>query len=105
MKQVELARKLGISKSYLSMILSGQRIPNPDLIERISSLLPVNFKASFLPHNPKVVGSNPTPATSGNYRLALQESAFLFLLTWLRWYNTLDYQEAGSDPKTASSRF
>ena len=64
MKQVELARKLGISKSYLSMILSGQRIPNPDLIERISSLLPVNFKASFLPHNPKVVGSNPTPATT-----------------------------------------
>jgi transcriptional regulator with XRE-family HTH domain len=26
MKQVELARLLGISKSYLSMILSGQRI-------------------------------------------------------------------------------
>ena len=27
MKQIELAQQLGISKSYLSMILSGQRTP------------------------------------------------------------------------------
>ncbi len=38
MKQVELAQQLGISKSYLSMILSGQRIPNPELARKISSL-------------------------------------------------------------------
>ncbi len=35
MKQVELARRLGISKSYLSMILSGQRKPNPALAKRL----------------------------------------------------------------------
>ena len=38
MKQVELAQRLGISKSYLSMILSGQRTPNPELARRLSSL-------------------------------------------------------------------
>ena len=37
MKQVELAQQLGISKSYLSMILSGKRIPNPELARKLSS--------------------------------------------------------------------
>ena len=45
MKQCETARRLGISRSYLSMILSGQRKPNLQLAERLSSLLPVNSKA------------------------------------------------------------
>ncbi|MBU2535424.1 MAG: helix-turn-helix domain-containing protein [Chloroflexi bacterium] len=43
--QRELANQLGISKSYLSMILSGQRIPNPELAGRLSSLGVVNFEA------------------------------------------------------------
>ena len=37
MKQIELAQKLGISKSYLSMILSGKITPNPELARAISS--------------------------------------------------------------------
>ena len=37
MKQVELAQQLGISKSYLSMILSGKRTPNQELARKISS--------------------------------------------------------------------
>jgi len=45
MKQVELARRMGISKSYLSMILNGQRNCPPELAEKISSQLPVNSKA------------------------------------------------------------
>ena len=45
MKQVELAQRLGISKSYLSMILSGQRIPNEELAQRLSSLKVHNFEA------------------------------------------------------------
>ena len=45
MKQNELAKKLGISRSYLSMILSGQRQASPGLAERICSQLPVNSKA------------------------------------------------------------
>jgi transcriptional regulator with XRE-family HTH domain len=47
MKQYEMARELGISKSYLSMILSGQRKLNPELTQKLSSLLPVNFEAGF----------------------------------------------------------
>jgi transcriptional regulator with XRE-family HTH domain len=38
MKKVEIARELGISKSYLSMILSGKRIPKPELAKKLSSL-------------------------------------------------------------------
>ena len=37
MKQSELAKELRISKSYLSMILSGKRTPNKELARKISS--------------------------------------------------------------------
>jgi len=47
LKQKELAERIGVSKSYLSMILSGQRIPNPELAERLSSLEVHNFEAGF----------------------------------------------------------
>ena len=47
MKQVELAQRLGISKSYLSMILSGQRKGSPELMRRLSSLKVHNFEASL----------------------------------------------------------
>jgi len=47
MKQVKLAQRLGISKSYLSMILSGKRIPNPELARKISSLEVHNFEAGL----------------------------------------------------------
>ncbi|MFC2020727.1 helix-turn-helix domain-containing protein [Chloroflexota bacterium] len=33
MKQVELAQKLGISKSYLGMILKGQRKGSPEITD------------------------------------------------------------------------
>jgi len=39
-KQKQMAEQLGISKSYLSMILSGQRTPNPELANSLSSLVP-----------------------------------------------------------------
>ena len=45
LKQNQLAKELGISKSYLSMIMSGQRKGSPELVERISSLKSVNFEA------------------------------------------------------------
>ena len=45
MKQVEIAQQLGISKSYLSMILSGQRTPNQELARKLSSLGVHNFEA------------------------------------------------------------
>ena len=63
MKQIELAKELGISKSYLSMILSGQRNPSNELRNKLCSLGMFTNKANLVAHNPKVVGSNPTPAT------------------------------------------
>ena len=45
MKQCEIAKKPGIPKSYLSMILSGQRKTNPDMATKISSLIFVDSKA------------------------------------------------------------
>ena len=53
MKQVEIAKQLGISKSYLSMILSGQRQCPPELASQLqivhkSSQKGVNFKADLL---------------------------------------------------------
>ena len=47
MKQIELAKQLGISKSYLSMILSGQRKASPELAMKISSLFFVNSEAKL----------------------------------------------------------
>jgi len=63
MKQVELAHRLGISKSYLSMILRGQRRASPELAEKISSQLPVNFEARKLFYTQEVRGSSPLPPT------------------------------------------
>jgi len=45
MKQKELAKQMGISKSYLSMILSGQRRCPPELASKLSSQKVVNFEA------------------------------------------------------------
>jgi transcriptional regulator with XRE-family HTH domain len=45
MKQCEIAKQLGISKSYLSMILSRQRKANPEMAMKISSLFFVNSEA------------------------------------------------------------
>ena len=47
MKQIELAQRLGISKSYLSMILSGQRRCPPELTYKLSSQGIVNFEAEL----------------------------------------------------------
>jgi len=54
MKQREIAQELGISKSYLSMILSGQRKASPTLARKLKGYSdelvhkkPVNFEAKF----------------------------------------------------------
>ena len=51
LSQTQVAKQLGISKSYLSMILSGQRQCPPELASRLrdvhrSSQKGVDFKAS-----------------------------------------------------------
>jgi len=63
MKQVELAKELGISKSYLSMILSNQRKPSPQLIKKLQSIPEVhkvvNNSLWEVPSKQRVVGSSP----------------------------------------------
>ena len=63
MKQVEIAKKLGISKSYLSMILHGKRKPTKELSRVLSSQYSVNFEAMRQYHTLKVGGSKPPPPT------------------------------------------
>jgi len=69
MKQTEIAQRLGISKSYLSMILSGQRKATPELAESIRSQLPVNFKAKLC------LISSDAPCYSQDYRLPFKHDA------------------------------
>ena len=56
MKQIEIAQELGISKSYLSMILSGQRKAPAKVREKLSSLGIVNFR-----HESSLRGRCPRP--------------------------------------------
>ena len=75
MKQVELARRLGISKSYLSMILSGQRQCPPELADKLSSLGIVNFETKHLLYTQEVRGSSPLLPTI--------ETSRVFQTSWL----------------------
>jgi len=64
LNQTQIARELGISKSYLSMILLGQRKCPPDLLERLQAIpgvhKSVNLRSCIVPSKQRVVGSNPS---------------------------------------------
>lgn len=42
--QVELAKRSGLSKTYIGYLASGERRPNADLIERLATALEVTTK-------------------------------------------------------------
>jgi transcriptional regulator with XRE-family HTH domain len=69
-KQSQIARELGISKSYLSMILSGQRNCPPELIEKLQSIpgvhKVVNNQLWDRSYTQEVRGSSPLPPTIDN---------------------------------------
>ena len=76
--QTQLAKQLGISKSYLSMILSGRRQCPPELMEKLQSTLGihevVNNQLWIRTGSQKVVGLNPISSTNSyksppSYRL------------------------------------
>jgi len=56
MKQVELAQRLGVSKAYISMVMSGKKKPSKDIAKGLHRLgvnqERVNFEAkkSILSH-------------------------------------------------------
>ncbi len=62
LKQSQLAKELGISKSYLSMIISGERKCPPVLIEKLQSIpgihKVVNLSLQSLPSKQRVERSN-----------------------------------------------
>ena len=64
LNQAQIAEELGISKSYLSMILSGQRVCPPELVGRLQSIPDVhkivNLQSCSVPSKQRVVGSNPS---------------------------------------------
>ena len=64
LSQTQIAKELGISKSYLSMILLGQRECPINLIERLQDSLgvrkTVNLQRCIVPSTQRVVGSNPS---------------------------------------------
>jgi hypothetical protein len=64
LNQTKIAKELEISKSYLSMILLGQRKCPEDLLERLQAIpgvhKSVNPQRCIVPSKQLVVGSNPS---------------------------------------------
>ncbi len=66
MRQIELAKQLGISKAYVSMLVSGKRMPGRQLTKRLQKL---TGKANFLNGVQVVGGSNPfTPTIYSSWK-------------------------------------
>ena len=67
MKQIELANQLGISKSYLSMLISGKREPTPELAKKLQTASGVhklvNNDTWNMLYTQEVTGSSPVPPT------------------------------------------
>ncbi len=68
LNQAQIAKDLGISKSYLSIIISGQRKCPSEFIEKLQSIpgihKVVNNQLWTRTGSQKVVGSNPISSTS-----------------------------------------
>ena len=48
MKQVELAQRLGVSKAYISMVLSGKKKPSKQIATRLKRMsIEVNSQVNF----------------------------------------------------------
>jgi transcriptional regulator with XRE-family HTH domain len=67
LNQAKVAEELGISKSYLSMILSGQRKCPPEVIEKLRSIpgihKVVNNQIWDRSYRQEARGSNPLNST------------------------------------------
>ena len=62
MTKAELARKLGVSRAYVTMLSNGIRKPSHNIVNKLNELgLTVNkIESESRTFNPLVVGSNPT---------------------------------------------
>jgi len=70
LNQAKIAKELGISKSYLSMILLGKRKCPANLMERLQAIpgvhKSVNLQSCVEPSKQRVVGSNPSRDATKN---------------------------------------
>jgi DNA-binding XRE family transcriptional regulator len=68
MNKSEIARRLDVSKSYITMLEQGIRMPSRKMQRKINKLLTEgSLPDTFLTHGVQVVvGSNPTTPTSKN---------------------------------------
>jgi len=68
LNQAQIAQRLGISKSYLSMILSGQRKCPPELVDKLQAIPGVHSLVNNDLWNrlytQEVRGSSPLPPTT-----------------------------------------
>ena len=85
LNQVEIAKELGISKSYLSMIISSKRKCPPELVEKLQSIpgmhKMVNNQLWTRTGSQKVVGSNPISSTNHKFPAQKVETFFEFAIT------------------------
>ena len=80
-KQTELARRLGISKSYLSEIESGKKRPRMELIERYSSEFDIpNSSIMFFAENLENPSKSSTAADRAKGVIARKVIYFLKLV-------------------------
>ena len=88
LKQKELADSLGISKSYLSMILSGKRNCPSELAEKLQSAQGihkiVNNDVWKVPSKQQVVGSNPSRDASIQFQFDRSQYYSSYALTFVR---------------------
>ena len=70
MNKAELARQLGVSRAYITMIANGKRKPSEDIVNKLNSLsLETNqivnkSEANLLTLNQQVTGSIPVRLTN-----------------------------------------
>ena len=73
-KKMDMAKELGISKSYLSMILLGQRKCPEDLMDRLQAIpgihKSVDLQSCIITSKQRVVGSNPSRDATINLRFS-----------------------------------
>jgi transcriptional regulator with XRE-family HTH domain len=88
MKQIELAEKLGISKSYLSEIESGHKSISVDLIQKYAEVF--SIPASSLLLFSENIG---TKQASDNFRLNCA-SKIIKMLEWVNAQDEFNNKEA-----------
>lgn len=69
LRQVEIVKKTGLSSSYISMVLNGQRIPEIYKLKDICSVLGLSLSAFFLKVSELEKGNSTDPDFSRAFEI------------------------------------